>query len=32
MKISRLIKIIFLLDFLTGLFMAVKEIFKTKKQ
>ena len=31
MKISRLLKTIFMLDFLTGLIIAVKEIFKSKK-
>ena len=30
MKISRFLKTILLIDFLTGLFIAVKEIFKTK--
>ena len=31
MKFSRIIKTILLLDFLSGMLMAVKEIFKTKK-
>ena len=31
MKISRIFKTIFLLDFLTGLIIAIKEIFKSKK-
>ena len=31
MKISRIIKTIFLLDFLSGLIIAFKQIFKNKK-
>ena len=31
MKISRILKTIFLVDFLTGLLIALKELFKTKK-
>ena len=31
MKFSRIIKTVFLLDFLSGMLMAIKEIFKTKK-
>ena len=31
MKISRILKTVLLLDFLSGLFMAIKEFFKTKK-
>ena len=31
MKISRILKTVFLIDFLTGLIMAIKEIFKSKK-
>ena len=31
MKISRIIKTIFMTDFLTGLLIAIKKIFKTKK-
>ena len=31
MKFSRIIKTVLLLDFLSGMLMAVKEIFKTKK-
>ena len=31
MKISRIFKTIFLVDFLTSLLIAIKEIFKTKK-
>ena len=31
MKISRILKTIFLIDFLTGLLIALKELFKTKK-
>ena len=31
MKISRILKTIFMLDFLTGLMIAVKEVFKSKK-
>ena len=31
MKISRLLKTIFMIDFLTGLIIAIKEIFKPKK-
>ena len=31
MKISRIIKTIFLLDFLSGLIIAFKQIFKIKK-
>ena len=31
MKISRILKTIFMLDFLTGLMIAIKEAFKSKK-
>ena len=31
MKFSRIIKTVLLLDFLSGMLMAIKEIFKTKK-
>ena len=31
MKISRICKTIFLIDFLSGLMIAIKEVFKTKK-
>ena len=31
MKLSRIIKTVLLVDFLTGLVIAVKEIFKAKK-
>ena len=31
MKFSRILKTILLLDFLSGMLMAIKEIFKTKK-
>ena len=31
MKISRLLKTIFMIDFVTGLLIAIKETFKTKK-
>ena len=31
MKFSRILKTVLLLDFLSGLLMAIKEIFKTKK-
>ena len=31
MKISRILKTIFLVDFLNGLLIALKELFKTKK-
>ncbi len=31
MKISRLLKTIFMIDFVTGLLIAIKEIFKPKK-
>ena len=31
MKISRLFKTVFMIDFLTGLIIAIKEIFKPKK-
>ena len=31
MKISRLLKTVFMIDFLTGLIIAIKEIFKPKK-
>ena len=31
MKISRLFKTIFMVDFLTGLIIAIKEVFKSKK-
>ena len=31
MKISRILKTIFIIDFLAGLAIAVKEIFKSKK-
>ena len=31
MKISRIFKTIFLIDFITGLLIAIKESFKTKK-
>ena len=31
MKISRIFKIIFLVDFLSALFIAFKQIFKSKK-
>ncbi len=31
MKISRLFKTIFMLDFMAALFIATKEIFKSKK-
>ena len=31
MKISRLFKTIFMLDFIGGLLIAIKEIFKSKK-
>ena len=32
MKISRIFKTIFLYDFLTGLLIALKEVFKPKKE
>ena len=32
MKIGRLLKTIFMIDFMTGLLIAIKEIFKSKKQ
>ena len=32
MKVSRFLKTIFLIDFLSGLIIAVKETFKKKKQ
>ena len=32
MKISRFIKTVLLVDFLSGLSIAIKEIFKKKKQ
>jgi len=32
MKISRVFKTIFLLDFLAGLKIALREVFKSKKQ
>ena len=31
MRISRLLKTIFMIDFLTGLLIAIKEVFKPKK-
>jgi len=31
MKLSRILKTIFLVEFLTGLYIAIKEIFKSKK-
>ena len=31
MKLSRLFKIIFMIDFVTGLTIAIKEVFKSKK-
>ena len=31
MKFSRIIKTIFMMDFVTGLLLAIKKIFKTKK-
>ena len=31
MKITRLLKTIFMLDFITGLLIAIREIFKSKK-
>ena len=31
MNISRIIKTVFMLDFLSGLLIAIKEIFKSKK-
>jgi formate hydrogenlyase subunit 6/NADH:ubiquinone oxidoreductase subunit I len=31
MKISRIFKTIFLIDFLSGLMIALKEVFKNKK-
>ena len=31
MKLGRLLKTIFMLDFMTGLLIAIKEIFKSKK-
>ncbi len=31
MKLSRIIKTILLTDFIAGLFIAIKEIFKSKK-
>ena len=31
MKFSRILKTIFLVDFITGLFLAIKESFKAKK-
>ena len=31
MKISRLLKTIFMIDFVTGLLIAIKETFKAKK-
>ena len=31
MKISRILKTVLMIDFLTGLLIAVKEIFKKKK-
>ena len=31
MKISRLLKTIFMIDFVTGLLIAIKETFKSKK-
>ena len=31
MKISRLLKTVFMIDFLTGLTIAIKEVFKSKK-
>ena len=31
MKISRIFKTIFMLDFISGLLIAIKEIFKAKK-
>ena len=31
MKISRILKTIFLLDFMSGLIIAIKESFKSKK-
>ena len=31
MKFSRILKTLFLIDFLTGLLMAIKETFKKKK-
>ena len=32
MKLGRLLKTIFMLDFATGLLIAIKEVFKSKKQ
>ena len=32
MKISRIFKTIFLIDFIIGLIIAIKEVFKSKKQ
>ena len=31
MKLSRLIKTVFMVDFVTGLMIAIKEVFKSKK-
>ena len=31
MKISRFLKTIFMIDFIGGLFIAIKELFKSKK-
>ena len=31
MKLSRLLKTIFMVDFATGLLIAIKEVFKSKK-
>jgi hypothetical protein len=31
MKISRFLKTIFMADFASGLFIAIKEVFKSKK-
>ena len=31
MKISRIFKTVFMIDFITGLLIAIKEIFKSKK-
>ena len=32
MKLSRFLKTIFMMDFLSGLMIAIKEVFKSKKQ
>ena len=31
MKLGRILKTVFMVDFLNGLFIAIKEIFKAKK-